>query len=234
VSARIGVIYPQSRQGTEILLESLASIPPYDLLDEKGLRSLVEIGVRRSYRKNCVIVHEGEESSTMFVLLEGEMRVYLEDDSGKQLTIRILKSGDSFGEVAMIGDMPRTASVVTQTDCVVCAFPRGKYLAFLKSYPDILLSLSKALARLVSDTTEELGSLAFSDVYGRIVHIFGKYGLDEDGKKYVPRFTHRELSRMIGSSREIVSKILKELENGDYISVARDHYVIERDLPEAL
>ena len=215
------------------MLDSLARIPPYDLLDESGLRSLVEIAVRRSYRKNCVIVHEGEESSTMFVLLEGEMRVYLEDENGKQLTIRILKPGDSFGEVAMIGEMPRTASVVTQTDCVVCAFPRGKYLAFLKSYPDILLSLSKNLAQLVSDTTEELGAIAFSDVYGRIVYTFSKYGLDQGGKKHVPRFTHRELSRMIGSSREIVGKILKELEKGAYISVSRDHYVIERELPDS-
>ncbi|MGD8350749.1 MAG: Crp/Fnr family transcriptional regulator [Gammaproteobacteria bacterium] len=214
------------------MLESLSRIPPYDLLDESGLQSLVEIAVRRSYRKNCVIVHEGEESSAMFVLLEGEMRVYLEDDSGKQLTIRILKPGDCFGEVAMIGEMPRTASVVTQTDCIVCAFPRAKYLAFLKSYPDILLSLSKSLAQLVSDTTEELGTIAFSDVYGRIVYIFSKYGMDEDGKKQVPRFTHRELSRMIGSSREIVGKILKELEKGGYISVTPHHYVIDRELPD--
>ena len=194
----------------------------------------MEIGVRRSYRKNCVIVHEGEESSTMFVLLEGEMRVYLEDDNGKQLTLRILKPGDSFGEVAMIGEMPRTASVVTLTDSIVCAFPRGKYLAFLKSNPDILLSLSKSLAQLVSDTTEELSNLAFSDVYGRIVYIFGRYGLDEDGKICVPRFTHRELSRMIGSSREIVGKILKELEKRGYISVTQDHYVIDRELPDTL
>lgn len=214
------------------MLDLLAKIPPYDLLDEKGLESLSYIAVRRSYPKNRIIIHEGDESNAMFVLLEGEMRVYLEDEDGKQLTVRMLGPGDSFGEVALIGDMPRTASVITVSDCVACAFPREKYLTFLKTYPEILLSLAKTLAQIVRDTTEELSSIALSDVYGRLVYILNKYGREEDGKKYVPRFTHREISRMIGSSREIVGKTLKELEKADYLSVTPEHYVILRPLPD--
>jgi len=213
------------------MLDSLANISPYDLLDEKGLQSLAQIAMHRNYRKNCVIIRQGDDSNMMFVLVEGAMKVYLEDDQGKQLTVRILKPGDSFGEVALIGDFPRTASVVTLTDCVVYAFSREKYLAFLKDYPEILLALSKTLANMVRDTTEELGSIALSDVYGRIAHIFNKYALDNEKQRQVPKFTHREISRMIGSSREMVSKILKELEKGEYISVTQKHYVIKRDLP---
>jgi len=215
------------------LLELLAKIAPYDQLDDKGLESLGYIAVRRSYPRNRVIIHEGDESNTMFVLLKGEMRVYLEDVEGKQLTVRILKPGDSFGEVALIGDMPRTASVITLTDCVACAFPREKYLAFLKSYPEILLSLARTLAQIVRDTTEELSSIALSDVYGRLLYVINKYGVDADGKKYVPRYTHREISRMIGASREIVGKILKELEKAGYLEVTQQHYVVLRQLPDS-
>jgi CRP/FNR family cyclic AMP-dependent transcriptional regulator len=213
------------------MLDSLAEISPYDLLDEKGLQSLAEIAIRRKYRKNRVIIRQGDDSNMMFVLLEGEMKVYVEDDLGNQLTIRILKPSDTFGEVALIGDFPRTASVLTLTDCVVYVFSRGNYLAFLKDYPEILLALSKTLANMVRDTTEELGSIALSDVYGRIAHIFHKYALDNEEQIQVPKFTHREISEMIGSSREMVSKILKELEKGEYISVTQSHYVIMRDLP---
>jgi CRP/FNR family cyclic AMP-dependent transcriptional regulator len=213
------------------MLDSLANISPYDLLDEQGLQSLAQIAMRRNYRKNRVIIRQDDDSNTMFVLLEGEMKVYVDDDQGKQLTVRILKPSDSFGEVALIGDFPRTASVVTLTDCVVYAFSREKYLAFLKAYPEILLALSKTLANMVRDTTEELSNIALSDVYGRIVHIFNKYALDNERQRQVPKFTHREISRMIGSSREMVSKILKELEKGEYISVTQKHYVIKRDLP---
>ncbi len=208
--------------------EFFATIPPYDILDPKGLQSLAEIAIRRNYRKNRVIIRQGDDTSNMFILLEGEMRVYVEDDQGKQLTVRILKSGDSFGEVALIGDFPRTANVMTATDCVVAAFTRGNYLAFLQKHPQVTLALAKSLANMVRDTTEELSCIALSDVYGRLAHIFAKYATD----RQVPKFTHREIAGMIGSSREMVSKILKELEKGDYISVETDHYLINRDLPD--
>ncbi|MDH3449216.1 MAG: Crp/Fnr family transcriptional regulator [Gammaproteobacteria bacterium] len=213
------------------MIDLLAKLPPYDLLDEKGRESLMRISVRRTYRKNRVVIQQGDDSNTMFVLFEGEMKVYVEDDQGKQLTVRMLKSGDSFGEVALIGDFPRTASVATLTDCVVYAFSKENYLAFLRAYPEILLALSKTLANRLRDTTEELGSIALSDVYGRVRYIFNKYALNGEGQVQVPKFTHREISGMIGSSREMVSKILKELEKGEYISCTQKHYIIKRTLP---
>jgi len=196
------------------MLNFLGTVTPYNTLDEQGLQSLADVAIRRSYKKNMVIIQQGDDTNTMFILIEGEMRVYVEDEQGKQLMVRILKSGDSFGEVALIGDFPRTASVVTITGCVVAAFSREKYLSFLKHHPEIALALAKTLANMVRDTTEELGSIALHDVYGRITHIF-----------------HREIAGMIGSSREMVSKILKDLENGSYISIIDKHYVINKNLP---
>jgi CRP/FNR family cyclic AMP-dependent transcriptional regulator len=213
------------------MLNFLGTVTPYNTLDQQSLQSLADIAIRRSYKKNMVIIQQGDDTNTMFILIEGEMRVYVEDEEGKQLTVRILKPGDSFGEVALIGDIPRTASVVTITDCVVAAFSREKYLSFLKQHPEILLALAKTLANMVRETTEELGSIALSDVYGRITHIFEKYAVEAEDHRLVPRFTHREIAGMIGSSREMVSKILKDLENGSYISITDKHYVINKNLP---
>jgi CRP/FNR family cyclic AMP-dependent transcriptional regulator len=213
------------------MLNFLGTVTPYNTLDQQGLQSLADIAIRRSYKKNMVIIQQGDDTNTMFILIEGEMRVYVEDEEGKQLTVRILKPGDSFGEVALIGDFPRTASVVTITDSAVAAFSREKYLSFLKQHPEIALVLAKTLANMVRETTEELGSIALSDVYGRITHIFEKYAVEAEDKRLVPRFTHREIAGMIGSSREMVSKILKDLENGSYISITDKHYVINKNLP---
>jgi CRP/FNR family cyclic AMP-dependent transcriptional regulator len=213
------------------MLNFLGTVTPYNILDERGLHSLVDIAIRRTYRKNIVIIREGDDTNTMFILIEGEMRVYVEDEQGKQLTLRILKSGDSFGEVALIGNFPRTASVVTTTDCVVAAFSREKYLAFLEQHPEISLALARTLANMVRDTTVELSSIALSDVYGRVAHILEKYTIEADDRRLVPKFTHREIAGMIGSSREMVSKILKELEKGSYISMTDKHYVINKTLP---
>ncbi len=210
----------------------LSQISPYDILDSRGLEALTHIATRRVYKKNRVIIRQGDDTNNMFILLQGQMRVFVEDDQGKQLTVRILKSGDSFGEVALIGDFARTASVETMNDCEVAAFTRGNYLAFLRDYPEIALALAKTLANMVRDTTEELSSIALSDVYGRLSYILEKYAETQDDKKRVPKFTHREIAAMIGSSREMVSKIMKELENANYISVDSKHYVIDRPLPE--
>ena len=180
------------------MLNFLGTVSPYNTLDERGLNSLAEIAIRRNYRKNIVIIREGDDTDTMFLLIEGEMRVYVEDEQGKQLTLRILKSGDSFGEVALIGNFSRTASVITLTDCVVAAFSRQKYLSFLEQHPEILLALARGLANMVRDTTAELSSIALSDVYGRVTHVLEKYAIDADNHRLVPRFTHREIAGMIG------------------------------------
>ena len=209
----------------------LRTVIPYNTLDERGLDSLANIAIRRTYKKNIVIIREGDDTNTMFILVEGEMRVYVEDEQGKQLTLRILKPRDSFGEVALIGNFPRTASVMTITDCVVAAFPRDKYLSFLEQHPKISLALARTLANMVRDTTEELSCIALFDVYGRVIHILEKYAVEADDHRLVPKFTHREIAGMIGSSREMVSKILKELEKGGYISMTDKHYVINKDLP---
>jgi len=213
------------------MLNFLGTVNPYNNLDERGLNSLANIAIRRTYRKNIVIIQEGDDTNSIFILIEGEMRVYVEDEQGKQLTLRILKSGDSFGEVALIGNFPRTASVMTLTDCVVAAFSRDKYLSFLEQHPEILLALARTLANLVRDTTEELSNIALSDVYGRVTYIMEKYAVETDDRRLVPKFTHREIAGMIGSSREMVSKILKELEKGSYISTTDKHFVINKNLP---
>ena len=213
------------------MLNFLGTITPYNILDERGLQSLANIAIRRTYKKNMIIIQQGDDTNTMFILIEGEMRVYVEDEHGKELTLRIIKSGDSFGEVALIGDFPRTASVVTINDCVVAAFSREKYLPFLKQHPEISLALASSMANLVRDTTEEISNIALCNVYGRITYILEKYAIEADDRRLVPKFTHREIAGMIGSSREMVSKILKELEKGSYISITDKNYVIQKNLP---
>lgn len=213
------------------MLNYLKEISPYNALSDDELESFIRHATQRKYKKNMLIIHQGDETDSLYILLEGEMKVYVEDDQGKELTVRILHPGDSFGELALIGEFPRSANVLTLTDCVVSAVSKENYMAFLSQYPQISLALIKSLAHMVRETTRELSHIALSDVYGRLTHILEKHMCEEDGEQRVPKFTHREIANMIGSSREMVSKILKELEKGDYISVSNKHYVIQRNLP---
>ncbi len=213
------------------MLTHLKEISPYDTLSDEELEAFVRHATKRKYKKNTLIIHQGDETDSLYILLEGEMKVYVEDDQGKELTVRILHSGDSFGELALIGEFPRSANVLTLTDCVVSAISKESYMAFLSNNPQISLALIKSLAHMVRETTQELTHIALSDVYGRLTHVLEKHVSDHDGERRVPRFTHREMANMIGSSREMVSKIMKELEKGDYIQVMSRHYVIQKNLP---
>jgi len=213
------------------MLNYLGEISPYNALSTTDLESFAGIATKRKYKKNMVLIQQGDDTGSLYILLEGEMRVYIEDDQGKELTVKILKPGNSFGELALLGDFPRIANVITMTDCVVSVVSKDSYLTILKENPQIALALIESLANMVRETTEELSSIALSDVYGRLTHILDKYAVDKEGQKQVPKFTHREISNMIGSSREMVSKIMKELEKGDYISVADEHYLVNKSLP---
>ena len=213
------------------MLNYLGEISPYNALSTTDLESFAGIATKRKYKKNMVLIQQGDDTGSLYILLEGEMRVYIEDDQGKELTVKILKPGNSFGELALLGDFPRIANVITMTDCVVSVVSKDSYLTILKENPQIALALIESLANMVRETTEELSSIALSDVYGRLTHILDKYAVDKEGQKQVPKFTHREISNMIGSSREMVSKIMKELEKGDYISVAEEHYLVNKSLP---
>ena len=213
------------------MLEYLREISPYASLDESDLESFARHATRRSYRKNTLVIHQGDETDSLYILLEGQMRVFIEDEQGRELTVRIVNAGDSFGELALLGEFPRSANVMALADCVVSVISRDSYLQLLRDCPQVSLSLIKTLANMVRETTQEMTHIALSDVYGRLVHVLEKHAEEEDDLRRVPKFTLREFASMIGSSREMVSKILKELEKGEYISVTSDHYLLRRPLP---
>lgn len=213
------------------MLDYLREISPYNDLSDAELEAFAGIATRRNYKKNMVLIQQGDDTDSLYILLEGEMRVYIEDDQGRELTVKILKPGDSFGELALLGDFPRIANVMALTDCVVSVVSKAGFLAILEEHPQISLALIKSLAHMVRETTEELSCIALLDVYGRLTHVLEKYTVERDGQKQVPKFTHKEISNMIGSSREMVSKIMKELEKGEYISVTDEFYLLNKRLP---
>ena len=213
------------------MLENLKNISPYDALTDVEIDSLLSHATVRKYKKNTLIIHQGDETNSLYIVREGQMKVYVEDDQGREHTVRILDEGDSFGELALVGDFPRSANVVTLTDASAFVISKASFMECLRNNPDISFGLIQSLAHMVRDTTSELTHLALSDVYGRLVHVLEKYAQKQDDKSYLPKFTHREIASMIGSSREMVSKILKDLEKGDYISVTDNQYVINKSLP---
>ncbi len=213
------------------MLAKLKQNSPYDALTDDELDALISFGTTRKYKKNTLIIHQGDETDSLYIVEAGKMKVFIEDESGRELILKILLEGDSFGELALFGGFARSANVQALTDSSALVISKGSFMDYLQRNPHISLEMMKALADMVRETTDELGTIALSDVYGRLVHILEKYAFQQDDMTLVPRFTHREIASMIGSSREMVSKILKDLENGEYILLGDKHYVLAKKLP---
>jgi CRP/FNR family cyclic AMP-dependent transcriptional regulator len=196
------------------------------------LRELASLGDTRLYRKNTVLIHEADVGDTLFIVMSGRVKVFCTDASDKEITFGVFGVGEYFGEMALDGG-PRSASVVTQEACVCALVTRTALLAYIAKRPEFaLLLLSKVIHRLRM-ATSSARSLAFIDVYGRLTTcLLGLAKPQPDGTQRIEeRITHQEIASRAGCSREMVSRILKDLENGGYLRMLDRRIVLVRKLP---
>jgi len=189
-------------------------------------------GVARRYPKGSVLINEGDESDSLYVILEGKVRVYLSDDSGKEVILRTQGSGEYFGELAIIDSAPRSASVITVETTRVSLVTRAGFEQCMREHEDLALQLIRSLATRVRSLTENVRNLALLDVYGRVARTLLSLARDQDGEQVISqRLTHQELANMVGASREMVSRIMKDLTEGGYIVIQDRRIHIPRKLP---
>jgi CRP/FNR family cyclic AMP-dependent transcriptional regulator len=210
----------------------LREIPLFSRLDDKALGNLEKAAIRRTYPKNTILISKGDKSDQLFVVLKGKLKVSITDASGKEIIMSLLGAGDYFGEMAMIDGESRSATIVTTQASEVLTISRDDFHRTLMSSPELMFELLKVLARKVRIATDKLESLAFEDVYGRLVKLLIQLARPHEDVWIVEdRLTHQEIANMIGSSREMVTRILKALTSGAYISIDRKRITIKRKLP---
>lgn len=195
---------------------------------------LASKGVHKRFPKNSLIICEGDESDSLYVLLKGRVKIYAGDDSGKEIVINIQGPGEIFGEVAMIGEIPRSASVMSIEPVEVAFLSRAKFENCLLDHPELAVKFLRLLVDRVLSLTQMTKNLALNDVYGRIAYTLNKL-VDEQQDERITRIrlTHQDIASMVGSSREMVSRILKDLTTGGYIDSHDKHIVLKKNLPHA-
>jgi len=210
----------------------LAQVPLFADLDPAALSALEQQTKVKRYQKRTVIIEKGEESSILYVLERGRAKVYVADDAGKEIVLRELGPGDHFGELALLGGSPRTASVMTLTDCEARLLTGSVFRDFLAKHPEVALVLIRHLARQVADLTDTASDLALLSVYGRIAKVLVESAQDEDGRLITGPLTQQHIADRVGCSREMVSRIVGDLRTGGYVSLEGKRFVLERKLPE--
>ena len=210
-------------------LDDFASDDRYDL----SLRALAARGDVRRYRKGTILIHEGDSGDTMFIVLSGRVKVFCTDASDKEITFGIFGPGEYFGEMALDGG-PRSASVITQLPSLCSVITRTALLAYIGQHPEFALQLLSKVIQRLRLATRDARNLAFIDVYGRLTRCLHELAIPQaDGSERIgERITHQEIASRVGCSREMVSRILKDLESGGYVEVVNKRIVLVKKLPQ--
>lgn len=209
-----------------------AATPLFPELSPEDLRIIASYGVTRSYPKNAVLITEGDGSDSLHVILQGKVKVFLSDEHGKEVLLSIQGAGEYFGELPLIDEAPRSASVMTLEPSRLAIISRESFQSCLVEHSVIALELIRSLAQRVRSLTENVRSLALLDVYGRVARTLLSLATDQEGRSVIEqRLTHQDIANMVGASREMVSRIMKDLNTGGYVQCKNRKIVIQKRLP---
>ncbi len=204
---------------------------PFAGLDEAALRTLSPRGVIRSFPKGAVLVNEGDGTDSLYVLLTGRVKAFLSHEDGKEVVLNTIEVGDYFGELVLDGG-PRSASIMALEPCRAYLVPRADVEILIERNAVFARDLMNRLIGRVRSLTARVRDLTLNDVYGRFVKFVDSHSIEKDGVRVVPeRLTQHDIAARIGGSREMVSRILKDLAAGGYISIDAKHVTVHRKLP---
>ena len=200
-------------------------------LNAAELEEISRHGVAREFRERTVLMSEGDTTDALYIILEGRVRAYVSDASGREAALSVMGPGEYFGEIAF-DEGPRSASVITLEPCRMLVVPRKEFADFVRRNPAFAIHFIHRLIQHVRTLTNNVRSLALMDAYGRVARMLLESSVTEGGVQYVPeRLTQTDIASRVGCSREMVSRIFKDLVQGHYITVQPDRIVIHRKPP---
>jgi CRP/FNR family cyclic AMP-dependent transcriptional regulator len=202
-----------------------------EVLPPPLLEAIAKVATVRGFPKNAIIVSEGDETDSLYVMLAGRARVYVSNAQGREVQLNVIGAGEYFGEVTLDG-RPRSASVMAAEDCRCAVVKRGELLTLVEKEPQFALHMLRKLASRVRDLTENVRSLALMDVYGRVARLLLELAEERDGRLIVEEpLTHKDIASRVGASREMISRIFSDLTTGGYVGKENGRLVIMRKPP---
>jgi len=188
-------------------------------------------GHQRKYPKGAIIITQGDPSDAIYVIVSGKVKVYVSDDDGREVVLAVHGPGDYIGELSL-DRRDRSASVMTLQDSVLSYVSHQAFRDFLTKEPEAVFDLVLRLIGRVRATTDSLAGLAMMDAYGRVSRLLLEMAVEQDGHLVVPEpMTQQQLADRVACSREMISRIMKDLTDGGYVRIEDRRIHIERKLP---
>jgi len=210
----------------------LKSVPMFGSFPEDQLRALATMVTRRSAPRGSAIMRAGDPTDSLYIVMSGRLKVMMGEADGKEVILSLIGPGEFFGEMGLIDDNPRSASVIAIEPCELLAVTKRAFKKCLVENVALAMAVMRVLVRRLRAADRKIGSLAMLDVYGRVARLLLDMSENVNGQKVVTkRLTKQDIARMVGASREMVSKVMKDLEMSGYFEVRGSTIVLRDTIP---
>jgi CRP/FNR family transcriptional regulator, cyclic AMP receptor protein len=198
-----------------------------------ALRDLAARGEIRRYRRGTLLIQEGDVGETLFIILSGRLRAYSVGDREREITYGVYGPGEYIGEMSLDGGL-RSASVMTVEASTCVVITRRTLQAYIAERPEFAFELLAKVIRRARAATLSARQMALNDVYGRLKQLLESLATTQsDGRRVLQeRLTHQEMAHRLGCSREMVSRLVKDLQRGGFVEpLAEGGFCLARNLP---
>ena len=205
----------------------LKSVPLFAAFTDQQIKTLLSYVQHRSYARNVYVMQAGDETDSIYVLLSGKAKVLINDEQGHEVILGYMGAQDFFGEMGILDDQPRSASVYTLEACEMLRLSKDGFMSCLKENTEVAMLVIRNLVRRLRAADRKIESLALVDVSGRVARILLDIAEEIDGRLVVQRTpAKQDIARQIGASREMVSRVVKDLQQRGLIRAERRSMVI--------
>jgi CRP-like cAMP-binding protein len=217
-------------------LDLIRRVPLFSTLTQAQAESVADAVVKRRYKRGEIIVEQGKKSNFLAIVLTGRARVVTTDTRGREVILATMNPGDYVGEMSLIDNQPHSASVRAEVQTDVLILGRAEFARCLPENTSMAYAVMKGLVLRLRHADRKIESLALMDVYGRVARALLEFAQpDKDGQLVIrDRVSRQDVAKMIGASREMVSRVMKDLEDRGFIEVTEDGRTIVKDRMSSL
>ena len=199
-------------RNTSVSLIALRSLPLFHDLPDTVLMEVARVSSMRRYERGQAVVQAGDMPDGVYFILTGNLKVVVNDQEGREVIFSFLGQGELFGEMALFNDHVRSASVVATSAVDLVVIGKRDFRQLSEAHFEIVWRLMGSLAGRLRQADRKIESLALMDVYGRVARLLLEMADDVGGQKIVVRkMAKQDIAKMVGASREMVSRVMKDL-----------------------
>ncbi len=211
----------------------LKNVPLFASLPDDQLQHLTESLKREQFAKNQPILQTGDQTEMLYVVISGRIKVTMGDDQGKEVVLAMLGAGEYFGEMALLDGGSRSANVIAVESCELLSLSKHEFIQCLKNNFSMTMMVMQGLVKRLREADKKISNLALMDVYGRVAKVLLEMAETIEGDRaIVKKMAKKDIANMIGASREMVTRVMKDLELRGMIEISSDAIILKNKLAD--